>query len=122
MPLVVPTAAEPAQEIKITLADQACRVRLFAREVEVPERDPSEIATMPPVYVSTRMTFLDLYVDDALVVGGTLCRDRTRIVRDAYLGFLGDLAFVDAFGTDDPWHVEFGTRFFLIYWSAAELA
>jgi hypothetical protein len=122
MPSIVPLAAQAAQEVRVTLDGQACRVRVFAREVDVPVQEPGTIATDPPIYVTTPMVFLDLYVSDALVIGSVRCYDRSRVVRGVHLGFNGDLAFADAYGTDDPRYAEFGTRFLLLYWPAAELA
>lgn len=59
--------------------------------------------------------YIDVFVNDAPVILGVVCRDRTLIVRDAYLGFLGDLAFEDTAGTSDPSYTGLGTRFVLAY-------
>lgn len=68
--------------------------------------------------------FLDLYVDDVLIIGGVLCQVANRIVRSAYLGFVGDLAFFDTQPNADPVdaahpdHVHYsglGGRYFLAY-------
>lgn len=55
-----------------------------------------------PTYENINPVFLDLYVNDALVVGGVICLNGTRIVRDAYLGFVGDLAILDTEGNLTP--------------------
>ncbi len=60
------------------------------------------IAPAAPTYENTNPVFLDLYVDGALVVGGAPCLNGVRIVRDAYLGFVGDLAVIDTTGNADP--------------------
>ena len=47
---------------------------------------------------------------------------RNRIVRDTYLGFLGDLAFFDLQGEDDPYYTGLGDRWVLGYLTTADLA
>jgi hypothetical protein len=121
MPLSIPIATEPSQELRVTLGGQLCRVRLYVREILVPVARAGSIVTDPPVYEAALPTFLDLYVDDVLVVGGVLCRDRTLLVRDAYLGLSGDLSFYDEFGSEDPTYQGLGKRFLLLYWTAEEL-
>lgn len=66
----------------------------------------AEFSTGPdpfyPVYENINPVFMDLYVNDALIVGGVLMLDRVFAVRDDYLGFVGDLAIVDTQGNEDP--------------------
>jgi hypothetical protein len=50
-----------------------------------------------------------------------LCHDRVRLVRSAYLGFVGDLAFVDTQGHADPQYQDLGSRFVLAYLEPLEL-
>lgn len=113
MPSLVPLAAEPAQEISVTLSGQACRIRVYARATDVPLFDET--------YVSDTALYLDLYLNDILTIAGVRCRDRTLIVRDSYFGLPGDLAFYDLYGTDDPAYDALGTRFVLLFWTVAEL-
>lgn len=65
--------------------------------------------------------FLDLYVDNALIVGGVVCENRNNLVRNSYLGFDGDLIFTDTqAGTDggsDPVYTGLGSQFVLLYLS-----
>jgi len=98
--LVIPTAAVPSQVLAVTLANQACRIN---------------------VYQKTTGLYLDLYISDTLILGGVLCENLNRIVRDAYFGFIGDLAFNDTQGTDDPVYTGLGTRWVLLYLEAADL-
>ena len=65
---------------------------------------------------------LDLYVSNVLLLAGALCQDRNLIVRSPYIGFAGDLCFVDTQGTDDPTYEGLGTRFGLAYIEASEIA
>lgn len=66
--------------------------------------------------------FLDLYVNDVLIIGGCYCRNLNRLVRSAYLGFQGDLGFWDTQGTSDPYYTGVGSRFQLVYLTLADLA
>ena len=50
------------------------------------------------------------------------CEDRNRIVRDLYLGFVGDLCFMDTQGTTDPVSPGLGLRYVLVYLDAFDLA
>lgn len=65
--------------------------------------------------------FVDVLVDESLVVGGVLAHNLCRIVRYAYLGFAGDFTFADAQGTEDPNFAGLGGRFELLYLSPADL-
>src|ERR1044072_7471686 len=101
MPLSIPLARIPSQTLRTTLAGQRCRLRIYSRDVQLPDWRPQTIATDPPVSEQTLVTFLDLYVNDALVLGGVRCYNDNRLVRDSYLGFVGDLAFTDVYGDQD---------------------
>jgi hypothetical protein len=101
----VPLASLPSQVLSIALGGQSCRLKVYAR--------------------STGM-FIDVYVDDALILGGAPLRNGTLVFRDAYLGFVGDLMVLDTTGTSDPFYSasapSIGDRFVLIYLEAADLA
>lgn len=97
---IIPIQAAPAQSLSVLLADQNCQI---------------DIATK-----STGM-FIGLYVDSSLIISGVVCENRNRIVRGIYLGFSGDLMFVDLQGGLDPDYRELGARFILVYIPADEL-
>lgn len=99
--LIVPLQATASQSVAIVLANQNCQI---------------------DVYQKSTGLFLNLTVGGQLVIAGVLCEDRNRIVRSAYLGFLGDLAFVDGEGRVDPEYTGLGTRFSLAYLTEAEVA
>ena len=87
-------SARPSQVLACSLAGQRCGIDLRQK---------------------TTGLFLSLYVNDALVVGGVVCVNGELIVRDAYLGFAGDLVFYDMQGADDPFYTGLGTRWILAY-------
>ncbi len=72
---IVPLQATPSQIVTVSLSNQTCQIK---------------------VYQKAQGLFMDLYVNNSLVIGGVVCEDRNRIVRSAYLGFVGDFAFIDS--------------------------
>lgn len=100
MPQTVPLNQTPNQELTIGLNNQVCQIA---------------------VYQKSGGLFLDLYVNDGLIIAGVLCQNLNRIVRSLYLGFSGDLAFFDTQGTDDPDYTGLGSRFLLEYVPPSEL-
>lgn len=98
---LVPLQPVPNQVVNVSLGGQACTVRLYQREPAM---------------------FCDLYIGTTLVIGGVICQNINRIVRDAYLGFDGDLVFEDLQGDEDPQYSGLGTRWVLSYLTADEVA
>ena len=93
--LQIPLNATPAQTLNaVTLGNQSCKINVYQKRTGL---------------------FLDLYVSNALIIGGVICRDRVWMVQDAYFGFVGDLGFVDTQGLADPDYTGLGTRFQLIW-------
>ena len=99
--LIVPLRAVPSQNFQTVLNGQSCQIAVYARFYGL---------------------HLDLSVNDVPIVSGVLCYNLNRIVRDAYLGFVGDLVFIDNEGTDDPVYTGLGGRFSLAYLTSADLA
>lgn len=99
--LIVPTQAVPNQILTVSLANQNCQLQIVTK---------------------TTGLFMNVSVNNSLIVGGVICQNLNRIVRDAYLGFVGDLAFFDTQGTSDPSYTGLGSRWLLAYLSTADLA
>ena len=119
-PQVVPLQPVNSQILSITLNQQACTVYLYAKQIQVPAA--AEVEVNPPTFLIINPLFMDLYLTDSngntsLVIGGVICQDRNRIVRNTYLGFNGDLAFIDSQGSQDPVPSGLGSRYLLTYWS-----
>jgi len=91
---IIPLAAVASQTLKVVLAQQNCVLNVYQQ--------------------STGM-YLDVILEGETILTGVLCRDRVRCVRQAYLGFIGDLAFMDTEGTDDPVYSGLGSRWVLMY-------
>jgi len=99
----IPLQAVPSQTVTATLGGQATRIN---------------------VYTKTTGLYADVLVNDARVIGGVVCQNGNFIIRDAYLGFIGDLVFYDMQQDDDPDYTGLGTRFMLHYiewWQIAKL-
>lgn len=98
--MTVPLSATPSQSLSVVLAGQNCKINVYQKSTGL---------------------FADLYVDNAAVITGVICRDRVPLVRAAYLGFAGDLVFCDTQGVSDPTYDGLGARFLLSYLEASDL-
>lgn len=98
---IVPLQPAPSQTVNVMLGGQFCQIDVYQKAAAV---------------------YLDLYVTRVLVIGGVVCWNANVLVRSTYLGFIGDLAFVDTQGSVDPVYQGIGSRFFLIYYAPADLA
>lgn len=99
--LVIPTQPLPNQNLQVQIGDMACSL---------------------DIYQNAFALFIDVYVNGALVIGGVIAENLNRIVRNAYLGFTGDLVFFDTQGGADPVYTGLGERYQLIYLSDTEIA
>jgi hypothetical protein len=98
--LIVPLQAIPSQTVNIQLGGQSCRI---------------------DAYQTAFGLFIDLYVSGVLIIGGVIGQNLNRIVRDLYLGFVGDLTFIDSQGSTDPDYLGLGGRYALAYLTPDEL-
>jgi hypothetical protein len=98
--LVVPLQALPNITLQCQLNEQACTISI--------QQYPAGL-------------FLTLYVGGNLIIASVLCENLVKIVRDTYLGFVGDLVFVDTQGTGDPVYTGLGTRYQLVYLTPSEV-
>lgn len=98
---IVPLQAAPSQVVSVSLADQNCSINVYQKSTGV---------------------YVDLYVNSVLIIGGVIAENANRIVRDAYLGFLGDLLFLDIQGKSDPEYKGLGSQYLLLYLFADELS
>lgn len=98
--LVVPLQAVASQQVNVTLANQNTTINVYQ--------------------LSTGL-FVDVLVNGVLIIGGVIAENLNVIVRSVYLGFTGDIAFVDTQGSADPVYTGLGTRWILGYFSPSEL-
>lgn len=90
----IPLQAIPSQEVSVSLNGQLCTLDIYQKYTGV---------------------YMDIYVDNELILGGAQCLNMNRVVISGYLGLVGDLAFFDTQGIEDPNYTQFGTRFILLY-------
>lgn len=98
--LIVPVSASPSQKLSALLGGQNCQIN---------------------VYQKTTGLYLDLAINNVPIKSGVVCRDRVRLIRHPYLGFVGDLMFADTQGTSDPAYAGLGTRYLLVYLEASDV-
>lgn len=92
--LQIPLAATPSQTLAVQLGEQSCRINVRQRRTGI---------------------FVDLYEQDRAVVLGVKGLDRVGMVRGSYLGFAGQLFFVDTQGAEPPSYEGLGTRWLLLW-------
>lgn len=97
---IVPLQAVPSQVVTVTLGNQVTQISVYQRAYGL---------------------FVDVSVNNALIIGGVLAENLNRIVRTLYLGFVGDFCFIDNQGTSDPVYTGLGARFSLAYLEATDL-
>lgn len=96
--LTIPLVATPSQVLTVQLGNQSCRISVRQRRTGL---------------------FVDLYVQDRPIVLGVKALDRTKLVREDYLDFIGDLFFVDTQGKSDPSYDGLAARYVFIWDDAA---
>lgn len=102
MPQVVPVQAVPSQVVNVVLNQQQTTLNIYQRGTNV---------------------FVDVYSNNALIIGGVVALNANVIVRNAYLGYLGDFAFYDTYGTaTDPQYAGLGSQYILVYYLPSELS
>lgn len=97
---IIPLAAVPSQAFGVTLGAQLCQINIYTEDTGL---------------------YLDLAVNNVPLVRAVICMDRVKLVREAYLGFLGDLVFEDTQGLTDPVYTGLGARYQLVYLEPADL-
>jgi hypothetical protein len=97
---LVPLNAVPSQSLQIQLNGQMCGINVKQKRTGL---------------------YVDLYVNNVLIIAGVLAENLNRIVRSLYLGFQGDFVFGDTQGTSDPDYTGLGSRYVLMYLTPEEL-
>lgn len=107
--------AVPAQTFQAVLAGQNCSFSLYTNT----GYDFNDLTLSTP---DTNL-YMDLAVNGVSVTIGAICLNEKRLlINRQYLGFVGDLMFIDTRGAEDPQASGLGTRWQLIYVEAADLA
>lgn len=106
--LIVPIQPVPSQQVNTNLSGQSCTINIYQKGGAV---------------------YVDLFVNNAPIITGVVAEDANVIVRSAYLGFIGDLAFFDtqpeatANGPvySDPVYTGLGSQYVLAYLAPSDL-
>lgn len=98
--LIVPLQPTPSQAVSVQLGTQSVNLVVQQR---------------------TTGLFIDVFVGTTAIIRSVLCENLNRIVRNAYLGLIGDFTFIDNEGTDDPIYTGLGGRFSLAYLEPSDL-
>lgn len=106
MPQVVPLQAIPNQTLQAQLGGQAATLNVYQQAFGL---------------------YVDVFLGNQPVVQGIIGLNGNLIIRNTYFGFSGDLIFLDVQATPttpgaDPVYTGLGTRFFLIYLNANDIA
>lgn len=104
MAQIIPLQATPSQTVSVALNNQACQINVYTLSDGL-----------------TDNLYVDLYVNNTLIIGGVVAWNLNVIVRNSYLGFIGDLAFYDTQGEEDPSYDGLGSRFVLMYLFPSDL-
>lgn len=97
---IIPLQAVPNQTLTVLLGGQNCRINVYQKFYGL---------------------YLDLAIGNTAKLIGVICERGNRIVRYAYLGFIGDLVFFDTEGETEPNFEGLGSRYQLVYLEAADL-
>lgn len=97
---IVPLQAVPNQTLAVPVSSQNCELNVYQKNTGM---------------------FMDVLLNNVIILGGVACQDRNRIIRSIYFGFAGDFAFYDTRGTDNPFYTGLGSRFQLVYIEPSEL-
>lgn len=102
MALIIPLQPVPNQELTTTLGNQQTQLN---------------------VYQGRYGLYMDVLLNNELLVGGVLCENLNRIIRNTYFGYSGDFSFLDTQGESDPTYAGFGdgARYQLFYLTESDL-
>ncbi len=92
--MLVPIQAVASQTVSVILGNQACQFNIYSK---------------------LGIVYMDVYVNNNPIILGVQCQVGNRIVRSSYLGFLGDLVYIDTQGSSDPSYSGLGSRWLLEY-------
>lgn len=97
---IIPISDVPSQSLSVALANQLCQIDIITKRTGL---------------------FCNLSINGQIIIAGVLCENLNRIVRSLYLGFIGDLLFMDTQGSNDPSSPGLGSRYLLCYLDVSDL-
>lgn len=91
----------PAQMTKVVLGGQNCQIALWQK--------PQGL-------------FVDINADGVELITSVIARDAVPLICRDYMGFVGNLLFLDIQGRSDPEYTGLNDRFKLVYLNAEQYA
>ena len=91
----------PAQSLTTTLNGQTCKIAVYAKSTG---------------------TYMDLTVNNVVIFTCVQIRVGVLMVRQPYLGVVGDFVMLDTLGDSEPDYTQFGSRYFLAYLTPQDVA
>ena len=99
--LIIAISPVPSQTLQVNLSGQGVQLNIYQKSTGL---------------------FMDVYLNNVLLVGGVICQNENLIIRSTYLGFPGDLMFIDNISDTDPYYTGLGTQYSLAYIEPSDLA
>ena len=138
---IIPLAAVPSQSLTISLAGIPCQFNVYQKNA-YPNYDgvPTPLAeatytlnqittqTDAPIVVEygpnktqqiVPRVYVDIYVNNALLLSGVPALNAQPMILGTYLGFPGELVFIDTQGKVDPVYTGLGSRWLFYFLSSA---
>lgn len=97
----IPLQSQPSQILKAVLGGQNCQIF---------------------VYQKPQGVYVDVVANGIDIVIGVIAEDANIIICREYIGFQGNLMFIDTQGSADPDYLGMGSRWQLVYLTAEENA
>lgn len=99
--LEIPLQPVPSQILKVVLGGQNCQIA---------------------VYQKPQGLFVDVNSNNVDMTVGTIARDAVPLIPADYMGFIGNILFLDTQGKSDPEYSGLNSRFKLVYLNAEQYA
>ncbi len=90
----IPLAPTASQTLNVVLDQQLVRLDVYQRSTGL---------------------YMNVWLNDALIVAGAICQNLNPVMHAAYLGLGGDFVFMDTQGSDDPTFDGLGERYVLTF-------
>jgi hypothetical protein len=94
--MIIPINPYANQDLTVMLGGQKCQITIKQKSTGV---------------------FIDVTVNNVLMIQGQICIDRVPVLFNDYRGFIGAMQFEDTQGKADPVYTSFGSRWQLAYYA-----
>jgi hypothetical protein len=100
-----------SQTVQFTIANQNTLLNIYQKTSSAPGQ-----ATINDAWL-----YMDVYLNNSLIIGGVVCQNMNRIIRGVYLGYVGDFAWYDTQGVNNPTAPGLNSRYLLLYFTPDEI-